>query len=129
MAKGSNFLEAQQQAYGALEGAVVQQTYLLTYMDAFHIVGIFFLVYPDAAPLQAAGRTGGGAGVDALRAHCGPAPAGPLRCTRNSAAYLPRPSRTHISSGPGSISTMCKVVSAEIARRTRSTKSGDSRSA
>ena len=44
MAKGSSFLEAQQQAYAAIEGAVVRQTFLLTYMDAFRIVGIFFLV-------------------------------------------------------------------------------------
>ncbi len=44
MAKGSTFFQAQQQAYGAIEGAVLQQTYLLTYMDAFRIVGIFFLL-------------------------------------------------------------------------------------
>ncbi len=43
MAKGSTFLEAQRQAYGALEGIVVKQTFLLTYMDAFRIVGVFFL--------------------------------------------------------------------------------------
>jgi hypothetical protein len=28
----------------ALEGTVVRQTFLLTYMDAFRIVGIFFLI-------------------------------------------------------------------------------------
>ena len=44
MAKGSDLYQAQQQAYGALEGAVMQQTYLLTYMDAFRVVGIFFLL-------------------------------------------------------------------------------------
>ncbi|HEY0514370.1 MAG TPA: MFS transporter, partial [Thermoanaerobaculia bacterium] len=43
MSKGSDLYQAQQQAYGALEGAVIQQTYLLTYMDAFRIVGVFFL--------------------------------------------------------------------------------------
>ncbi len=43
MAKGSTLLEARQQAYGAIEGMVVRQTYLLTYMDAFRVVGIFFL--------------------------------------------------------------------------------------
>ncbi len=43
MAKGSNLVEAQRQAYGALEGIVARQTFLLTYMDAFRIVGIFFL--------------------------------------------------------------------------------------
>jgi len=44
MAKGSTLVEAQRQAYGALEGIVVKQTFLLTYMDAFRIVGIFFLL-------------------------------------------------------------------------------------
>ncbi|HEY4589719.1 MAG TPA: DHA2 family efflux MFS transporter permease subunit, partial [Thermoanaerobaculia bacterium] len=44
MAKGSSFFQAQQQAYGAIEGAVIRQTYLLTYMDAFRMVGIFFIV-------------------------------------------------------------------------------------
>ena len=43
MAKGSTLLEARRQAYGALEGMVVKQTFLLTYMDAFRIVGVFFL--------------------------------------------------------------------------------------
>ncbi len=43
-AKGSPPLEAQRQAYGALEGIVEKQTFLLTYMDAFRIVGIFFLL-------------------------------------------------------------------------------------
>jgi DHA2 family multidrug resistance protein len=44
MAKGSSFYEAQRQAYGAIEGAVLRQTFLLTYMDAFRIVGVFFLL-------------------------------------------------------------------------------------
>jgi MFS transporter, DHA2 family, multidrug resistance protein len=43
MAKGSTFFQAQQQAYGALEGSVLRQTFLLTYMDAFRLVGLFFL--------------------------------------------------------------------------------------
>jgi DHA2 family multidrug resistance protein len=43
VAKGSSLFEAQQQAYGALEGAVIKQTLLLTYMDAFRVVGVFFL--------------------------------------------------------------------------------------
>lgn len=43
MARGSDLYEAQRQAYAALEGAVVRQTFLLTYMDAFRLVGIFFL--------------------------------------------------------------------------------------
>jgi MFS transporter, DHA2 family, multidrug resistance protein len=44
MSKGSSLAQAQQQAIGAMEGIVVKQTFLLTYMDAFRIVGIFFLV-------------------------------------------------------------------------------------
>ncbi|HEV8579213.1 MAG TPA: DHA2 family efflux MFS transporter permease subunit [Thermoanaerobaculia bacterium] len=43
MARGSTLYQAQQQAYGAIEGTVVKQTFLLTYMDAFRVVGIFFL--------------------------------------------------------------------------------------
>jgi len=43
LAKGSTLLDAQRQAYAALEGLVVRQTFLLTYMDAFRIVGVFFL--------------------------------------------------------------------------------------
>jgi MFS transporter, DHA2 family, multidrug resistance protein len=43
MAKGSTFFQAQRQAYGAIEGSVLRQTFLLTYMDAFRLVGIFFL--------------------------------------------------------------------------------------
>ena len=43
MARGSTLVEAQRQAYGALEGIVTKQTFLLTYMDAFRIVGVFFL--------------------------------------------------------------------------------------
>ncbi|HEX4966151.1 MAG TPA: DHA2 family efflux MFS transporter permease subunit [Thermoanaerobaculia bacterium] len=43
MSKGSSFFQAQQQAYGAIEGAVLKQTFLLTYMDAFRVVGVFFL--------------------------------------------------------------------------------------
>src|SRR5436305_6170603 len=43
MAKGSSWFEAQRQAYGAIDGAVLRQTYLLTYMDAFRVTGIFFL--------------------------------------------------------------------------------------
>jgi DHA2 family multidrug resistance protein len=43
MAKGADLYHAQQQAYAALEGTVVRQTFLLTYMDAFRVVGVFFL--------------------------------------------------------------------------------------
>jgi MFS transporter, DHA2 family, multidrug resistance protein len=43
LAKGSTLIDAERQAYGALEGIVTKQTFLLTYMDAFRIVGFFFL--------------------------------------------------------------------------------------
>jgi DHA2 family multidrug resistance protein len=41
--KGSTLYEAQRQASAAIEGIVARQTFLLTYMDAFRIVGVFFL--------------------------------------------------------------------------------------
>jgi DHA2 family multidrug resistance protein len=43
VAQGSAPTVARQQAYAALEGLVTRQTLLLTYMEAFRIVGIFFL--------------------------------------------------------------------------------------
>ena len=43
MARGSSFVEAQRQAYAAIEGIVTRQSFLLTYMDAFRIVGVFFI--------------------------------------------------------------------------------------
>lgn len=42
-AAGSPPWNAQQQAYGALEGALTRQSFLLTYMDAFLVCGAFFL--------------------------------------------------------------------------------------
>jgi DHA2 family multidrug resistance protein len=44
LAKGSSAYQAQKQAYAAIEGTVARQTFLLTYMDAFRVVGIFFLL-------------------------------------------------------------------------------------
>jgi MFS transporter, DHA2 family, multidrug resistance protein len=58
VAKGSTLIEAQRQAYGALEGIVVKQTFLLTYMDAFRVVGVFFLC---CIPLLLLFRRGGAA--------------------------------------------------------------------
>ena len=43
LAKGSTLIDAERQAYAALEGIVTKQTFLLTYMDAFRVVGFFFL--------------------------------------------------------------------------------------
>jgi MFS transporter, DHA2 family, multidrug resistance protein len=43
LAKGYSAGQAESLAYKAIEGAVVRQTYLLTYIDAFWFVGIFFI--------------------------------------------------------------------------------------
>jgi len=43
MAHGSTFAEAQRQAYAAIEGTVSRQAFLLTYMDAFRLIGVFVL--------------------------------------------------------------------------------------
>ena len=58
ISKGSSLYQAQQQAYGALEGAVIKQTFLLTYMDAFRVVGIFFLLCIPLLLLFKRGRRG-----------------------------------------------------------------------
>ncbi|MFI5134602.1 MAG: DHA2 family efflux MFS transporter permease subunit [Chitinophagales bacterium] len=44
LARGFSLQDAQQAAYGAIEGAVTKQTYLLSYLDGFYFVGVFFLV-------------------------------------------------------------------------------------
>jgi DHA2 family multidrug resistance protein len=43
VSRGATFADAQRQTYGALEGLVTRQAYLLTYMDAFRTIGVFFL--------------------------------------------------------------------------------------
>jgi DHA2 family multidrug resistance protein len=43
MAHGSTFVEAQRQALAALEETVSRQAFLLTYMDAFRLIGVFVL--------------------------------------------------------------------------------------
>ncbi|MBS1912307.1 MAG: DHA2 family efflux MFS transporter permease subunit [Bacteroidetes bacterium] len=43
MARGSSMVAAKQQAYAAINGAVVRQTMLLSYNDAFLLVSIFFV--------------------------------------------------------------------------------------
>ncbi|MFL6192667.1 MAG: DHA2 family efflux MFS transporter permease subunit [Thermoanaerobaculia bacterium] len=63
IANGSDPYHAGQQAYGALEGAVVKQTFLLTYMDAFRIVGIFFLCCIPLLLVFKRGRGGAGGPV------------------------------------------------------------------
>ncbi|QIX61727.1 DHA2 family efflux MFS transporter permease subunit [Hymenobacter lutimineralis] len=44
MAKGASVLQAQQQAYAALEGMVMKQTALITYAQTFLMIGTFFLL-------------------------------------------------------------------------------------
>jgi DHA2 family multidrug resistance protein len=44
MAIGTSFVTAQRAAYAANDGAVSRQALLLTYMDAFRIIGVFFLI-------------------------------------------------------------------------------------
>jgi DHA2 family multidrug resistance protein len=67
IARGSYPWQAQQQAYGALEGTVVRQTFLLTYMDAFRVVGYFFLLCIPLLLLFP--RRRGGAPVSAAAMH------------------------------------------------------------
>jgi MFS transporter, DHA2 family, multidrug resistance protein len=44
VAHGATPVAAQRQAYAALEWTVGRQTYLMSYMDAFQIIAVFFLV-------------------------------------------------------------------------------------
>jgi len=44
MASGSSAMEAQSKAYKALDLTVMKQMYLMSYTDAFYIVGVFFLL-------------------------------------------------------------------------------------
>jgi len=44
MAKGSSMIEAKQKAIAMLQGAVMKQAMLLSYLDAFLLVGIFFVI-------------------------------------------------------------------------------------
>jgi len=66
MAKGAPLLEAQRQAIAAIEGLVLRQTMLLTYMDAFRLTGIFFLC---CIPLLLFFRRGKGAPVNVSMGH------------------------------------------------------------
>ncbi|QIL76286.1 DHA2 family efflux MFS transporter permease subunit [Hymenobacter sp. HDW8] len=44
MAKGASFVQAQQQAYAALEGSLMKQTAIITYAQTFLLIGAFFLL-------------------------------------------------------------------------------------
>ena len=44
VAKGTNVFEAKQQAYMVLEGMLTKQAYLVTYIDIFTMLGVFFIV-------------------------------------------------------------------------------------
>lgn len=43
LSKGQNAVQAQSLSYKAIEGAVIKQTYLMSYMDSFWFVGVFFI--------------------------------------------------------------------------------------
>ena len=43
LSKGFSFLQAQQQAYAALEGSLIKQASLITYAQTFTMLGLFFL--------------------------------------------------------------------------------------
>ncbi|MBK9733253.1 MAG: DHA2 family efflux MFS transporter permease subunit [Chitinophagaceae bacterium] len=63
--RGFSMIDAQQAAYKAIEGAVVKQTYLLSYLDGFYFVGIFFLFCIPLLFLQPLRPKGGSIVVDA----------------------------------------------------------------
>jgi len=61
LSKGFSLYDAQQAAYRAIEGAVTKQTYLLSYIDGFYFVGVFFLVCIPLLYLQPFKKSGAGA--------------------------------------------------------------------
>jgi DHA2 family multidrug resistance protein len=61
VSRGAAPLDAQRKAFGALEGTLSRQVALLTFMDAFRIVGVFFLC---CIPLLLLFRRGKRATVD-----------------------------------------------------------------
>ncbi|MBX7107927.1 MAG: DHA2 family efflux MFS transporter permease subunit [Chitinophagales bacterium] len=65
LSRGFSTIDAQQAAYRALEGAVVKQTYLLSYLDGFYFVGIFFLFCIPLLFLQPLRVKSGSIAVDA----------------------------------------------------------------
>jgi DHA2 family multidrug resistance protein len=64
MHHGSSFLAAQRQAYQAINGIVSRQAFLLTYMDAFRTIGVFFLC---CLPLLLLFKRPGTPAVESLR--------------------------------------------------------------
>ena len=65
VAKGFSMADAQQAAYKAIEGAVVRQTYLLSYLDGFYFVGVFFLFCIPLLFLQPISKSGNAPPADA----------------------------------------------------------------
>lgn len=57
IAKGYAAIDAQTLAYKAMEGSVTKQTYLLSYVDGFWFVGVFFLFCIPLLYLQKFNRT------------------------------------------------------------------------
>lgn len=66
IAKGYALMDAQQMANKAMDGSVIKQSMLMSYMDAFFVVGIFFLVcIPIVLIFQRRANTGGEVIIDA----------------------------------------------------------------
>jgi MFS transporter, DHA2 family, multidrug resistance protein len=63
LGKGMSLASAQQAAYAAIEGAVTKQTYLLSYMDGFFFVGVFFIFCIPLLYLQPFKRGSAGGGM------------------------------------------------------------------
>ncbi|MFM7216538.1 MAG: DHA2 family efflux MFS transporter permease subunit [Bacteroidota bacterium] len=66
LSKGMTVFEAQQASVKAMEGVVVRQSYLLSYMDAFWLTGVFFLFCIPLLYLQKFKRR---SAVPSLRSH------------------------------------------------------------
>lgn len=58
MSKGADMVQAQRQAYAALEGMLMKQTALITYSQTFLTIGLFFLVCIPAILLIKSARPG-----------------------------------------------------------------------
>jgi DHA2 family multidrug resistance protein len=43
LSKGFNLIDAQQAAYRAIDGAISKQAYLLSYLDSFLLISLFFI--------------------------------------------------------------------------------------
>ncbi|MBC8082436.1 MAG: DHA2 family efflux MFS transporter permease subunit [Hymenobacter sp.] len=58
LAKGASLVQAQQQAYAALEGMLLKQTAIITYGQTFLMIGIFFILCLPLVLVVKRARTG-----------------------------------------------------------------------